>query len=95
MVGKNNCIWLRISSLIYCNRFCDGTYCALHNHAIRKLGRAPPIPCRRCGRGTNSIAVLCVSCGSDCGRKRLGYAEKRAKKQFPLVLKQLVENANS
>ena len=94
MIEKNNCIWLRISSTIYCNRFCYGIYCSSHSSVIRRFGRAVPVPCRLCGSGTKSATQLCVGFGAKIVAQKLIRVEQRAKKNFPCVLKQLVEHVN-
>ena len=94
MSVKNNCIWLRIGSTIHCNRFCYGTYCSTHSSVIRRFGSVPPIPCKLCGGGTQSVTRLCVGCGAKKAIQKFRGAERRAKNNFPRVLKQLVEHAN-
>ena len=63
MKGQRDCGWLLISSLNHCSKSCLGEYCK--GHLVRIRRESPiPIPCRRCGKGPQSVWALWGRSGS-------------------------------
>ena len=56
------CHWLVKGTKKFCTRSIKNEFCANHAFAIRN-GSSPPLPCRNCGNGTNSLVQLCIPCG--------------------------------
>ena len=89
MKGYNNCAWLKVGELEICGKSCCKKYCKFHLAKIRK-GRKIPVPCRSCGKGVQSEIELCRACGRDKLRHQHIAMEKKSKRQFNLVLEQLL-----
>ena len=66
------------------------TYCRHHNYQLKK-GMKMPAPCRSCGVGVLCDYRLCLSCGGSALRKMLIRKQQNAKKQFDLVLQELMK----
>ena len=86
MKAVNICPWLKRSSKERCSRKCVNEYCYIHRQQIIGLGRKPLVPCRACGVGTSSETLLCRACGSHRVASKLFHTEKRAHRDFALVL---------
>ena len=89
MKGHNNCAWLKVGELGTCGKSCCQTFCKVHLARIRK-GSNIPAPCRCCGKGVQSEIEVCRACGRDKIRHQHIALEKRARRQFDLVLAQLL-----
>ena len=61
MKGKNQCLWLVLSSTELCGRSCLGAYCKIHLARLRKGGGTKP--CLVCGRGVINKFLLCRAHG--------------------------------
>ena len=72
-----------------CEKSCVGTFCAQHNYQI-KQGMKSPMPCRSCGVGVQADYRLCRNCGGDRLRQMLKRVEIRAKRDFDVVLAELM-----
>ena len=57
MKGKNQCLWLVLSSTELCGRSCLGAYCKIHLARLRKGSSTKP--CLVCGRGVINKFFLC------------------------------------
>ena len=88
MTAINICPWLKNGSVERCARRCVNEYCNTHRQQLR-LGRKTPVPCRKCSAGTNSVTLLCRPCGSHRVAQKLINTEKRARRDFALVLTHL------
>ena len=88
MTGAHICSWLKNGSVERCSKRCINTYCHTHRQQLR-LGRKPPVSCRRCGAGTKSVTLLCLSCGSHKAAQKLIDTERRARRDFSRVLTNL------
>ena len=87
MKGHNYCAWLKVS-LGPVGRVAAG-YSAVHLARIRK-GSNISAPCRCCGKGVQSEIEVCRACGRDKIRHQHIALEKGARRQFDLVLAQLL-----
>jgi hypothetical protein len=92
MRAYNKCSWLTIQSTETCGKNSVGKYCHIHN-ALLKKGRPLSIPCKGCGKGTQSEAMKCVKCGGCYAQQKLNNIEKMAKKRFKLVLAELIRSS--
>ena len=89
--GLNKCEWLKISTTERCGKSCTYEFCKVHRQAQRN-GSKTPVPCRKCGVGTQSQAYLCRPCGAHRINQKLSYAEKKARRIFPFVLHELLSS---
>lgn len=89
MKGYDNCAWLKVGDRMTCGKSCMKTYCKFHLAKIRK-GKKIPTPCRKCGKGVQSEIEICRACGRDKIRYRHMVLEKKARRQFNLVLCELL-----
>ena len=95
MVEYNRCEWLIVGSTERCNKRCINILCGRHRGQIRRKPNSEPHPCRKCSIGTQSETRLCSKqCGADRAQKALHRAEARAKRNFPLVMNELVSLAD-
>ena len=85
MKTTNTCPWLKRGSTALCGKACVNDYCATHRQQFR-LGRKVLAPCRICGIGCGSSTYLCPSHGSRLIGQKLVDTEKRARRDFTLVL---------
>ena len=85
MKVTNTCPWLKRNSTDHCGRNCLYEYCAVHRQQFR-MGRKPLLPCRVCGVGSASSTLLCPPCGSHRIAQKLINTQKRAHRDFALVL---------
>ena len=92
MRGQNCCSWLKIGDRVQCGKSCLGVYCKVHLAAIRKKGRVS-VPCRCCGKGVLSQIQICRACGRDKVRHQHIALESRCRRQFKLVLDQVLEHS--
>ena len=84
MKGYNKCAWLKVGELEIC-----GKGCKVHLFRIRK-GSKIPVPCRSCGKGVYSKIEVCRACGREKIRHQHIALEKKSKRQFDLVMDQLI-----
>ena len=56
------CHWLVKGTKDYCTCSTKNEFCGKHAFALRQ-GTTPPLPCKKCGNGTNSILQICIPCG--------------------------------
>ena len=87
--GSNNCVWLMRNRKENCGKRCVGSFCRQHNYQIKK-GMKIPAPCRTCGVGVLCDYRLCISGGGSALKHRLIRKHKKAKKNFELVLLELM-----
>ena len=90
MSGQHYCPWVRIGCLEICNKRCINDYCHNHRRELRK-GRKSPVPCRRCGKGTGSITLLCQSCGAHRIAQGLINTGIRTHRNFEHVVLELID----
>ncbi len=57
------CHWLVKGTKEYCTRPTKNEYCGVHMYTINRRNGKPPIPCKSCGNGTNSLTQICIPCG--------------------------------
>ena len=88
MKGQRDCGWLLIGSLNHCGKSCLGEYCNVHLARIRRESPIP-IPCRRCGKGTQSETYLSGLCGADRAQKYLVRAEARLRRIHRRVMDEI------
>ena len=88
MRATNICAWLKVNSLAICGKSCVYEYCGTHRQQLR-LGLKSPVPCRYCGVGTGSATLLCRPCGAQRIAQKLIDTEKRARRDFTVVLVEL------
>ena len=84
----NKCTWLKIQSTQFCSKNCIKQYCAIHNAILRK-GRKAPNPCQVCGKGTQSESKICKHCGGNYAMQKLRIINKKSRKNYECVLKEL------
>ena len=91
MVEYNRCEWLFVGSTERCYKRCVNTLCGRHRGQIRTKPNSEPHPCRKCKKGTQSETRLCSKkCGADRVQKALNRVEVRARRNFPLVMDELI-----
>ena len=88
MEGQRDGGCLLIGSLNHCGKSCLGEYCKLHLARMRRESLTS-IPCRRCGKGTQSVTYLCGLCWADRAQKYLVRAEARARRIHRLVMDEI------
>ena len=93
MKGHNNCAWLKVGELETCGKSCCKTYCKVHLARIRN-GSKIPVPCRVCRKGVQSEIEVCRACGRDKLRHQQIALEKKTRRQFRLVLYELLVARN-
>ena len=65
-----------------------GEYCGWHNYQ-QKTVKKRPVSCNSCGKGVMCDYPLCMACGGSKLKHRLIYKQRKAKKNFELVLVEL------
>ena len=85
MRAPNICPGLKVNKHEVCGKNCVNKYCYTHNQQLR-LGRKSPLPCRHCGVGTGSVTLLCRPCGAHRVARKLIDTEKRARRDYTLIL---------
>ena len=91
MKSQHDCGWLLIGSLNHCGKSCLGEYCKVH---LTRIRRESPIsiPCRWCGKGTQSETYLCGFCGAEtCSSRSPGEAHPppcRGRDPIPFIVGQ-------
>ena len=83
--ANNICPWLKRGTIERCGKHCVDEYCNTHRQEFR-LGRKVLVPCHKCGKGTASSTLHCKLCGSHRIYQKLLNTEKRARRDFALVL---------
>ena len=74
MEGCKRCAWLTVGKKKLCEKKCRGNYCKAHLVEIKK-NRTIPVPCRKCGKGTQRAIQKCSDC-SLVGVSRGDYNER-------------------
>ena len=83
--ANNICPWLKRGTIERCGKRCVDEYCNTHRQEFR-LGRKALVPCHKCGKGTSSSTLHCKLCGLHRISQKLINIEKRARRDFALVL---------
>ena len=93
MVTYNTCEWLVVQKPTRCGKPCKGRLCGVHLAQLRKTKREPR-PCRICGKGTKAETQRCSrACGTDNIRHYLIRLEGISRRQFSLVMEELLLKA--
>ena len=92
-LSKNKCLWLMNGRFELCGKPCVYELCKQHRAQLKR-GQHQNFPCRNCGIGVISECRLCSSCGASRVQHKLVSTEKRARKVFSNVLRELVDQNN-
>ena len=93
MVTYNTCEWLVVQKVTRCGKPCKGRLCGVHLAQLRKTKRETR-PCVVCRKGTKSETQRCSrACGTDNARHRLIRLEGLSRRQFSLVMDELLLKA--